>query len=268
MYFEMLANGDTEFAEAVRRGALRWKTRRLDNVVLAVQAAQLAPNAANLNALLNSMHVWRTREPDEFANRGGTRGVAYRLWMEAKQALHNNHGQVFPQPDPLMPPLCPGVVLNGIYVPEGEGHAEICHGFAYRWAVAAGKMPLNPALPARKNYGVFNPANSTPVLYPAGYAAYLPARVNGVMQTQPGAIVGMFLVVPPQLPELKHSLIAETASAWYSANNVGSFGVGTGRSRIDTAGAFPLYGEHQVGWVEGGARWRRPDGVVLEVIHW
>jgi hypothetical protein len=214
------------------------------------------------------MHVWRTQDPQEFANRGSTNGVAYRLWMEAKQALANRYHQVFHQPNPRMPPACPGTELLGVYVPEGEGHVEICHGFAYRWAIAAGKISESPTLPARRNVGTFNAANSTPVLYPAGYAGYPPARVGGVMQTQPRDIVAMFVVPPPPHPaNLGHSLIAETATVWYSANNAGTFGVGTGRSRINTADAFPTIAGHQVGWVGTGNQWMRPDGQVVHVVY-
>jgi hypothetical protein len=266
MYFEILAPGNTEFVDGIHR-SFGWKSGRLDLVVSAVEAAQKVPSQATLLALLNQMHAWRTQHPQEFANRGATNGIAYRVWMEAKQMLHNRHGQVFHRPDPPMPPGCPGVQLCGVYVPEGEGHAEICHGFAYRWAVAAGRIPLSPLLPARRPHAAFNAENSTPVLYPFGYGGYQPARAGGVMLTQPRDIVGMFAVNPPGAPVLGHSLIAETATVWYSANNTGTFAVGTGRSRIDTAGHFPVFAGNQVGWVGNGSLWRRPDGIILNVIR-
>jgi hypothetical protein len=221
-----------------------------------------------MTALLNALHDWRTQDPREFANRGGTTGVAYRLWMEAKQILENRYHVVFPHPHPPMPPNCPGTELLGVYVPEGEGHIEICHGFAYRWAIASGMIPEDHALPARSNFGAFNAANSTPVLYPAGYAGYPAARIGGVMQTQPGDIVAMFVVPPPpHPPSLGHSLIAETATVWFSANNAGTFGVGTGRSRIDTAGVFGVIAGHHVGWVGATNQWMRPDGHAVSVVY-
>ena len=105
----------------------------------ALKAVQNLRNAQNLQALYKAMHNWRTNEPKEFANRGGPDGVAYRLWMEAKQTLKNLFHRAFPESDPPKPATCPGDLILGIYVPEGEGHTEICHGFAYRWVIAAGK---------------------------------------------------------------------------------------------------------------------------------
>jgi hypothetical protein len=267
MYYELLAPGNTDFVQNVGR-LLGFKSARLTNVIAAIEAAQKVPGPATLRALLDAMHLWRTQDPHEFSNRGGTDGVAYRLWMEAKQALANRYHQVLPYPNPLMPFGCPGTELLGIYVPDGGGHREICHAFAYRWAIAAGKIRETPTLPARRYVGTFNAANSTPVLYPAGYAGYPPARIRGVMQTQPGDIIAMFVVPPPPHPaSLGHSLIAETATVWFSANNAGTFGVGTGRSQIDTARAFPVIGEIHVGWVGEGNQWMRPDGHAVHVVY-
>ncbi len=268
MYYELLAPENTEFAQGVSR-TFGFKSARLKNVIAAVDAAQNVHGQVALLALLNAMHTWRTRDPREFAKRGGSRGVAYRLWMEAKQLLANRHHHAFPQPNPPVPPVCPGTTLLGVYVPEAEGHLEICHGFAYRWAIAAGKIPESPALQARGNIGTaFNAANSTPILYPAGYAGYPAARAGGVMQTQPGDIVAMFVVPPAPLPPyLGHSLIAETSTTWYSANNAGTFGVGTGRTRIDTADDFEAFDGHQTGWVGAGNQWMRPDGQVVFVVY-
>lgn len=267
MYFEMLVRGNTEFVNGVKR-TFGTKSSRLKTVIAAVVAAQNVQNSANLLALLNAMQVWRIRDPKEFSNRGSTNGIAYRLWMEAKQAYMNLHHGVFASPNPPKPAGCPGDELLGVYVPEGEGHMEICHGFAYRWAIAAGKIAESPVLTPSRTSGVFNAENSTPVLYPAGYAGYPAARVGGVMQTQPGDIVAMFVVPPaPNPASLGHSLIAKTATKWFSANNAGTFGVGTGRSLIDTAAAFPMFAGHQVGWVGNGNQWMRPDGESLHVVY-
>jgi len=84
MYYVMLAPGNTEFVTAISRGVLRSRSRRLDAVVAAMEAAQKVRNAQTLSNLLNLLHAWCTNEQNEYANRGGTNGVAYRLWMEAK----------------------------------------------------------------------------------------------------------------------------------------------------------------------------------------
>lgn len=267
MYFDLLAPGNPEFVQSVGR-VFGTRSARLTQVISAFESAQKVFSQASLLALLNALYAWRTQDPREFANRGGTNGVAYRLWMEARQFLANRHHQAFPQQNPSMPAGCPGTELLGIYVPEGEGHVEICHAFAYRWAIAAGKMPESPALPARRSSGSYNAANVTPVLYPAGYTGYPPVRAGGVLQTQPGDIIAMFdNPNPPQQMKLGHSLIAETASIWFSANNAGTFGVGTGRTRINTAGPFPVIAGNQVGWVGAGNQWLRPDGQIVHVVY-
>jgi hypothetical protein len=163
-----------------------------------------------------------------------------------------------------MPGGCPGDTLLGVYVPEGEGHVEICHAFAYRWFIAAGRMNENPNLPAVG--GAYNANTVPPVLYPLGYAGYPAVRVGGAMQLQAGDVVAMFSGVPGA-PALGHSLIAETATTWFSANNAGTFGVGTGRSRIDTTQNFGVFAGHQVGWVDAGNQWRRPDGIIVHVVY-
>lgn len=267
MYYELLAPGNTEFADNVKR-TVGFKSGRLEYVITKVVAAQGNPSPVTLQALLNAMHSWRNQDPHEFSNRGGTNGVAYRLWIEAKQALNNLYHIQFPHPNPPMPPGCPGTELLGVYVPEGEGHVEICHGFAYRWAIAAGKIAESAALPARRNMTAFNGQNCKPVLYPAALHSYPLARAGGVMRTQPGDIIAMFVAPrPPEPGVLGHSLIAATATAWFSANNAGTFGVGTGRSRIDTAAAFPNIAGYQMGWVGAGNKWMRPDGVEMHVVY-
>jgi hypothetical protein len=198
--------------------------------------------------------------------------------MEAKQALLNLFNAHYGLPNPLMPAGCPGVELLGVYVPEGEDHLEICHGFAYRWAIAAGKIAEDLNLPARKGASVFNYNNCTQVLYPLGHqpanlaAGYPVARVNGAMQTQPGDIIAMFSLPQPkpgfaQQAFLGHSLIARTPTIWYSANNAGTFGVGTGRSEIDTTGVFPAAGTIQVGWIGLTHQWMHTSGTVMDVVY-
>ncbi len=266
MYKVMLEQGDTEFVTGIDRGFLRHRTSRLSRVVEKLLAAQANLTAATLGDLLTALFAWRNNETIEYAGRGGTDGVAYRLWMEAKQMYMNRFHFNAPTPDPPIPPNCPGDVLLGVYVPPGEGHVEICHGFAYRWAIAAGKIAEDPALSAKN--GPFNADLVTPVLYPLGHAGYPAARVAGAIMLRAGDIVAMFIVPPAHPPwGLGHSLIAVTPTTWFSANNAGTFGVGTGRSQIDTTVNFGIFMGHQVGWVGTENRWMRPDGIQVDVVY-
>jgi hypothetical protein len=268
MYLDLLAPTNTEFVAAIDRSFPRFRSKKLDQVVAALQAAKVFVSATTLAAVITTLHQWRIGEPKEFANRGGTAGVAFRLWMEAKQLIRNRFGQMIAYADPQMPPLCPGVMLLNVYVPEAEGHIEICHGFAYRWAIASGMIQESPHLRAAKSTA-YNAQSVPPALYPLGSANYPAARVGGAMQLHPGDIVAMFTRPPPQggLPALGHSLVAETPTIWFSANNAGTFGVGTGRSRINTAQPFGIFGGHQVGWIGATNQWRRPDGIIMDVIY-
>lgn len=132
MYFDLLTPGNTEFVQSIGR-ILGYKSTRLsNNVISAFEAAQKVFNQASLLTLLNAhcrLGEYRTRR--EFANRGGSNGVAYRLWMETKQFLASSYNQRFTQPNPPMSTTCPGTELLGIYVPEGEGRTSRgCHAFA------------------------------------------------------------------------------------------------------------------------------------------
>jgi hypothetical protein len=223
-------------------------------------------------ALYQAMEDWKSNEPSEFSGRGATNAVAYRLWMEMKQYLQNKFHKRITTNAPPMPVGCPGDVILGIYVPEGEQHMEICHGFAYRWVIAAGKINENLAQPARRGMSNANAAVMDPLLYPGSHAALQPARVGGVLQLQPGDLVAMY-VVPVAgapvgtLPVLGHSLIAENPTTnWFSANNAGTFGTGTGRSRINTVQNFGVVAGHQIGWVGNGNQWMRTDGAVVDVM--
>jgi hypothetical protein len=272
MYLELIAANDTTFETAINRPFPRMRTKRLDTVVSKLKAAQGAPNPMTLWALYQAMEDWKSNEPSEFSGRGATNAVAYRLWMEMKQYLQNKFHKRITTNDPPMPAGCPGDVILGTYVPEGE-HMGICHGFAYRWAIAAGKITENLAAPAR-NYMLPNANGPTmdPILYPGSHAALQPARVGGVLQLQPGDLVAMY-VVPVAgapagtLPQLGHSMVVENpTTTWFSANNAGTFGVGTGRLRINTVQNFGVVAGHQIGWVGNGNQWMRPDGVAVDVM--
>jgi hypothetical protein len=276
MYLELLDPADNTFETSIARSPLRFRSKRLDTVVDKLNEAQAALNPMSLWALYLALADWRAKEPNEWASRGGTNGVAYRLWMETKQFLKNKFHKQTPTPDPMMPVGCPGTLLLGIFVPDGEGHIEICHGFAYRWAIASGKILETPTVPA--THGRIPDASGAamdPILYPAAggnpasHAGLQPARVGGAMQLQAGDIVAMYVMPAggPGAPQLGHSLIAESPTVLYSANNAGTFGVGTGRSRIDTTGAFPVIGATHTGWVGAGNQWMRPDGVAVDVMY-
>jgi hypothetical protein len=262
MYAAMLAIGNTEFVSAIDRSFPRFRTSRLDEVVTSLARAQGNRSQRNLCDLLEALDAWRQHEPKEFANRGGTNGVAYRLWMETKQMLLNKFATVLPLHDPAMPASCPGSFLLNVYVPPGEGPGnrdEVCHRFAYRWAIAAGKMQESPALSAGVNTR-FESRDSEQVLYPLGSANYPPARANGTMTVQPGDIIGMFEV---RTGDLAHSLVAIAPTVWFSANNLGTFGVPLGRTQIDMTANF----DGQAGWVDNGNVWRNPTGGMVRVIY-
>jgi hypothetical protein len=259
MYYELLEAANTDFVSAIDRTWPRYRTTRLDAVVGALTVAQGARTAVTLRLLLDALTTWRRLDPNEFNNRGGSNGVGYRLWKEAKQGLRNAFNQVYPMPDPAVPPNCPGVTINGIYIPQGS-HMEICHGFAFRWGVAAGKLAPNPGMTGA--FAAHNGVNMLPLLYPGGGAAFPAARAGGILQIHRGDIVGMFLGAL-----LGHSLIAESANGWFSANNTGSFGRGVGRCQVNVNDNFGMYGGLQCGWVGNGNQWRRPDNQVVSVIY-
>jgi hypothetical protein len=147
--------------------------------------------------------------------------------MEAKQLLRNRFATAYADhADPPQPPDCPGTMLLGAYVPPGEGDAEICHGFSYRWLVASGRMPIHPDVsPVGGNY---NGHIMKPVFFPFPRPHYPPVRVARTLQVQAGDLIGFF-----DGPYLMHSLIAEDQTHWFGANNFGCFGSDAGRTRVD-----------------------------------
>lgn len=268
MYLVLLAPGNTEFKDTIRRKFPQSRSPRLEAVLAALTAVQGGLNLPKLTTLNTALDDWQKKDPKEFTNRAGTNGAFYRLAMEVRQVALNHFNNKISTLAPIMPPDCPGDVLLDIYVPAGEGHTEICHGFSYRWVVAAGKMEESAAL-STKSGTAYNAESVVDVLYPGGFKSYQPARVNGVMQVQPGDLIGMFALPAKEagVIALGHSLIAETQTTWFSANNAGTFATGTGRSRIDTTGTFEKFGKFQVGWIDNGNQWRRPDGEVLHVVY-
>jgi hypothetical protein len=266
MYLDLLLPDNHTFANEV--GGADGASQPLQYVLEALSAcqAQRGPDQVNLMTLLITLDDWRTTERHEYNRRGRKHGVAYRLWMEAKQRLKNAFDTKVSPNDPPMPKDCPGSTTLGVYVPVGEGkdgQMEICHGFAYRWLVASGK--LQETVSAAKSVTPFNSQTSL-FLYPGGGGAYPAARVDGVVQVQAGDLIGMFFN-----GGLVHSLIAVSATRWFAANNSGTFGKGPGRTEIDFTQRFPTIGTgdtaYQVGWVGQGPQFKRVDGHVADVIY-
>jgi hypothetical protein len=264
MYYELLAEGNHEFVDSIDRIFPRYRTSRLDSVVTDLGTAQRDKSEANLRTLLDSMYRWRQTDPKEFRNRGGTNGVGYRLWMEAKQGLKNRFGLVYAQPDPTEPETYPGDTINGFYVPQGEGIGEICHGFSYRWAVAAGKINTEEVSAVTKLYFGHNGNNMLERLFPGGVNHYPPARVGIDVQIQTGDIIGIFENV-----SLVHSLIARTDVKWFGANNQGCFGLPLGRTKVNITKAEQGHWTNTVPEEqdEPAHRWTTPNRARLLVVY-
>jgi hypothetical protein len=266
MYRVMLASNNSEFVAGIDRNPFRHRTEKLKTVVSMLQELQKhGVSQLGLSNLLTALYNWRAGEPHEYDKRGGTNGVAYRLWMEAKQMIRNTYHQDVNArwADPPMPAGCPGDVVLGVYVPPGEGSNEVCHRFAYRWAVAAGKMRETGGVEAAAGGG--NGDTMGPVLYPGGFASLAAARANRMTNVQAGDIIAMYEIRPvPLSPLLGHSLIALTATHWFGANNVQTFATAPGRTEVDVTAPKP-----PARWVDGGNRWKRAvdDGVVSVVFR-
>jgi len=249
MYLDLLSAGNNGFETAINRSFPRFRSSRLSAVVTALQRVQASPIQLNMANLMHALHTWRTQDPNEWANRGGTNGVAYRLWMETKQRLRNATGYLPYPNDPLLPGGCLGTTLLGTYVPPApEGVGEICHGFTYRWLVARGKLPeTRPALGAGWNGVVM-----APVLFPNGVNTYAAARAGGVLQVQAGDLVGFY---DPNTLLLQHTVIVEGQNLWFGANNAGTFQKPIGRTQVNL-NAVPM----GYAWIDGGNQWQTPLG--------
>jgi hypothetical protein len=267
MMYDLLRHGNTTFVDSTLRGSFHTKSNRLKAVISALHEAQNEQLPHKFHLLLGAIDRWRQNDPNEFQIRGNVNGVSYRLWMESKQALKNLNGLVFPAPDPIMPNGCPGNELLGVYVPDYDGQMEICHAFAYRWAIAAGKITENGNISAIN--GPFNGAAIDNALYPNGYAAYPAARLNGIVQLIPGDIIAMYTIAQGQPPALGHSLIAIDANRWFAANNAGTFGVATGRTEVNLlVHPNPNFGGLQRGWIDNGNELRRVmDDNTVRVVY-
>jgi hypothetical protein len=258
MYKDMLVVNNKDFENAIDRGIMRHKTKRLHDVVKKLRNCQSNMNAPNLTCLLNNLHAWRTTDPKEYNNRGGTRGVAYRLWMEAKQMLLNKFQGIAPHNDPPAPAAYPGDTILGTYVPPDRQNPqmEICHGFTYRWLIARGN--INETISAANS--PFNDGMEN-ILFPGGRDAYQPARAGGVLQVQPGDLVGFFATEPQEPQQFAHSLIVVDQNTWFGANNQGCFGLGTGRKKVNfVAQPWAEFQQGAAGWQGNGNRWLRPTG--------
>ena len=168
MYKVLLRLGDVEFETKISLNVFHRRHEKLQTVLEMLGAAQHGGSQLALSNLMAALHNWRSEEGDDYRARGEREGIAYRLWMEAKQVMRNAYGQDTNRrwTDPPMPPGCPGTLLMDIYVPPApDADQEVCHAFAYRWAIAAGKLPENPAFLAAGTLS-FNGQNAAPILYP------------------------------------------------------------------------------------------------------
>ena len=265
MYKVLLSPGSTEFESRISLNVLHRRHEKLRTVLDMLQAAQRNCSQLALSNLMAAMHNWRNEEKDDYRARGEKDGIAYRLWMEAKQFMRNEYRQdtTVRWTDPPMPPGCPGSLVLNTYVPPApEGAQEVCHAFAYRWAIAAGKIHENPAYPAA-GWIAFNGMNAAPVLYPLGLTHYPSARSHGLMAVMAGDILAMYEALPNHTVVLGHSLIAVTPTDWFGANNVQTFGKAPGRTSVSClAYAAPT------GWIGSENEWRRvADPGVARVVY-
>jgi len=94
---------------------------------------------------------------------------------------------------------------------------------------------------------------------------YESARKDDRIKVQPGDLVGMFSV-PPTDPRgvLQHSVIAESSTVWFGANNTGAFGVPGGFRRV----VLPPAQASGSGWQGSGNDWRTlGSGEVVKVVY-
>jgi hypothetical protein len=265
MYKVLLRPGDAEFESRISLNVFHRRNDKLRTVLDMLQAAQRNCSQLALSNLMAALYNWRNEERDDYRARGEKEGIAYRLWMEAKQWMRNVYRQdtTVRWADPPMPPGCPGSFLVNTFVPSApEGDQEVCHAFAYRWAIAAGKIQENPAFPAAGRIA-FNFQNAAPVLYPLGLTHYPSARSHGVMSLMAGDIVAMYETLANHAVVLGHSLIAVTPTDWFGANNVQTFGKAPGRTSVTTlAYAAPS------GWIGSENEWRRvADPGIARVVY-
>jgi hypothetical protein len=133
-------------------------------------------------------------------------------------------------------------IVCGTAVPDHPNpHAEICHGFAYNWLIARGRLQAQPGIHATG--GPFHAGAMQPVLWAAPKQ---PVRVAGVNRVSAGDLIGFF----DARGALVHTMIAETPTTWVGANNQGCFGTGTGRTTIAN-----IYSRRAppVGWADGNS---------------
>jgi len=250
MYFDLLKKNNTEFQDSVFRWTSWGKSDSLKNVINALHDAQKEPSLNNIIELCRSLEIWRDRELKEFLDRGGTNGVGYRLWKEAKQFCRNNFKMNYPSVDPLWKDSYPGTEIedsNGtkIYVPAPKQSDEICHQFTYRWLVASGKIAC------RDPYKLDLPdaGQAQAAIFPGNIEECSPVRTGGMMQTTRGDIIGFYNIYESHpLIEVagkkrpspdavravmfQHSMVARNNTVWVGSNNNTCFGVSGDRQDV------------------------------------
>lgn len=248
MFASLLRRSSKEFEDAVwRPGLFVHPSHALREVLAALARCKKAPDArfvpnTDLRTLLTRLFTWRTQEPVEYADRGATEAVGYRLWMEAKQMLQNHSG--LPYADHADPPAPPtvlpgaagpyvtlGTTVAGTYVPspDSEPSSEICHHFSYRWLVANGRMPPDPGDPTMQSLP--DSFRMRRILFPLPMNRYPPVKMGAFLMVRPGDLIGFFGLDGGE-GFLQHSLIAVSSGYWFGANNLGTFGTTTGRSGV------------------------------------
>jgi len=277
VYLVLLSRQNDEFQNATTRSSLHHRSHSLNAVLAALQACQQQapnPSQAALTTLLDRLRDWQNQDPNEYAKRGSNMGIAYRLWMEAKQRLRNIFHVAYPGRNPNEPAHCPGDTVLGFYVPAAAGnpHMEICHGFSYRWLIAAGKLQEQgvaahqPTFNADNMVGILFPPRNTGHPLPAKPRGHHRVRRNGALQVRPGDLIGFFAVDHREQIQFAHSLICKTNTRWFGANNAGCFGTVTGRTEVDPTRVRA--GNTDYGWdVNGGNIWRTPTGTEYYVVY-
>ena len=151
------------------------------------------------------------------------------------------------------------MIVCGVVVPDAPHPAgEICHAFVYRWLIASQRITGTHWHPDAVSF--HTPAVAQIWRGQLGQHA-TPARRHGTFFSMPGEIIGFW-----ENGGLLHSMVADTSTVWAGANNGGTFGGDGGRRMITmNSTVYTSPAADAPGWLGDGNRWRRSDGVVVEV---
>ena len=136
--------------------------------------------------------------------------------------------------------------IGGIRVPDTDGAEEVCHNFVIAVLKASGALGADTEDKPL-------PHNAQNILFPKGEAGYTPARINGNLTVQPGAVIGFW-----EGGHLQHTMYAETQSTWWGSRNLYTFGVNGSRLKFDNIGSH-------ANWVGTGNQWK---GAYTASITW